>query len=578
MASPDQRRQELIRKLELVEKLEAADKVGGLQSPAAAEKREPSTSQVQAGVESFGNAVTLGYAPQLQAMAEPLVDRAMNFITGQKVPEAPLEQALGRGASYVKARDENIRRMAEQEKDYPLTTGAASVGGTVAGALATPIGTASTAGKGLLAAAKGIGKGIGKVALVGGAQAALQNPGDTEGNVDPLQLAERGENAKKGAAISAATAGLVKGGGTVASKFAGSGKAAKEIAENAAFKSSGAMLKDFRSAADKGRVNEVGRWMLDNKIVQATDSVDEVATKAAAFKESTGKELGALYKKAQAKLAEPKFAEQLGTRARGFRPKSDSAEILGKVQSELGDSVGAKAATQKVAGYLEELTGKYGDDVDIRKANDIIGKIDEQINYSRRSQDLPEVQQAFLAARRFIRERVNNQVKALDRALGSADSARLKQLNSDYRNASDVVGMAQDRALRENANQMFSLTDKIAAVGGGGAGAVTGAMQGGDLETTLKGAALGAGAGLVNRVGRTRGAGLIAGSANRTSGFLDKTAVPLGRAGELLMSRPDVAARTAVGEAREKPKDKERKPRGLIRERVAEKAGEGRNG
>ena len=70
------------------------------------EKEASLGTQLQAGLESFGQAATLGYLPQLQAGAEQLSMGATQDVDEQlkaqgfKLPED----------GYVQSRDENIRR------------------------------------------------------------------------------------------------------------------------------------------------------------------------------------------------------------------------------------------------------------------------------------------------------------------------------------------------------------------------------------------------------------------------------------------------------------------------------------
>ncbi len=66
----------------------------------------PDIGDLKAGLESYGNALTSGYLPQLQAGAQKITDPIFQKLTGQKVePE-----------EYVKSRDENIARQ-QQESD-----------------------------------------------------------------------------------------------------------------------------------------------------------------------------------------------------------------------------------------------------------------------------------------------------------------------------------------------------------------------------------------------------------------------------------------------------------------------------
>lgn len=127
-----------------------------------------------------------------------------------------------------------------------------------------------------------------------------------------------------------------------------------DAAEKLAFKATGAMLKDFRSADDKGMVNKVGRYLLDKGIVKAGDDVEAVARKALADNISAGKALDDIYTKAG-----DVFKDKMN--AVGFDPIRDKKEILKAAKDELGDTVGSEAALNKLGKYLDEVAAGHGD-------------------------------------------------------------------------------------------------------------------------------------------------------------------------------------------------------------------------
>lgn len=178
-----------------LEKVEPAKKSGF--DPAAfldkveVKKQKPEQyGKAQTALEHGANAASLGYLPQMQAMAQKPIYGALNKLTGQNVEPD----------DYTKARDINIERLKGEQEENPKTAFGSQVAGSVIGAAATPI-PGIGASKGLLGA-------LGRGASAGAAQGALQNPGDTKGEVNPLQLEERYSNAKKGAAIGGAVGGV----------------------------------------------------------------------------------------------------------------------------------------------------------------------------------------------------------------------------------------------------------------------------------------------------------------------------------------------------------------------------------
>ncbi len=139
----------------------------------------------QSALEHFGNGLSFGYLPQLQAAFEPKIDDALNFVTGNHVTPD----------DYVKARDANVARLQEEHKANPITSGAANLAGNITGAFATP--TPEIAALDAIRGGK-IVQGAIRGAAYGGAGGFLSNPGDKPGVFNPLGVEGRGDNAIRG--------------------------------------------------------------------------------------------------------------------------------------------------------------------------------------------------------------------------------------------------------------------------------------------------------------------------------------------------------------------------------------------
>jgi hypothetical protein len=345
----------------------------------------------QAALEGFGRGASLGYLPQLQAMAEPLTDRAFNLLPGPDVEPAPWRQMNPSSPEYVVARDENLRRQAAQAEANPVTAGTGEIAGVIASA-AVP-GAAinkivGTGAKGIVAAnqaKKALTMGqVLKTAASAGVQAAAMNPGDTEGVVDPLQIDQRIENAKVGAVMGGAA-------GAAAKAIQSAAPALKKGAETIAFKASGAMLKDFRQAASRGEVQKIGRFMLDKGIVKAGDTYEDIARKAADMNKSAGAQLDKIYNNANGVIKKVNQAvsqkwQQLTPKEFslwkniGFNPVRDKKKIMAQAKKALGDETGAKNALARLETYLDDLATKYKDKIlTPKQANDIKSAIDRSI-------------------------------------------------------------------------------------------------------------------------------------------------------------------------------------------------------
>jgi hypothetical protein len=467
-------------------------------------------------LEHGANGAALGYLPQMQAYAQPAIYAGLNAITGRDVPTD----------SYVTARDANIKRMQQQQEANPKTALASQVGGSVVGALATPIpgGAAKSVLGGLL-------KGAGYGAAYGG----LSNPGDTEGVVDPAQLGERGKNALKGAAI-----GGVTGAGTQLASKALTGLAGglRNTAENQAVRSGGAMLKDFRQLEGKDQTGKLGRYMLDNGLVRMGDTVDSIADKANARNTVAGWGLKDIYGAADAASKSPGMEA-----VAGFNPVKDKSAILDAIDKQLGNSEGKASALSRVSNYLDQLAADHGDQtLPPSVANDIKGSLDNVINYERNPlKGSPVAEQAFKSGRGFLADKIGSQVGGLT---GADATKRLQDTNLDWGMSKKVADMASDYSNRDSANHMFGLHDRIAS----GVGSVAGAGAGyaaGDHDPIHEGG-FGVGGALLgllaNKAGRTYGPAIMARSADIASKVATPLDVALQPAGNALSSQAALRA------------------------------------
>lgn len=183
-------------------------------------KRNESTIQKKQehdAITSFGagarQGALLGYAPQVGAAIEPIVAKLYDVINGTDF-SSEIEP-------YVDRRDKLIKK----EESYRNANPGFYAGGNVAGAIAT---AAVPAALGAKAVTAGTAAGRIKAAAKAGAiYGAAQNPGDTEGEIAPVQAVDRAQNA----AIGAATGAVFQGGAEGIGKLA---KATKELTKKTA--------------------------------------------------------------------------------------------------------------------------------------------------------------------------------------------------------------------------------------------------------------------------------------------------------------------------------------------------------
>lgn len=438
---------------------------------------------------------SFGYAPQIAGNIEAAVGKAGELL-GLSDPK-PFEQR----------KQEVIQRFKDYETETMEKAPVASTIGRVAG-FAAPMKATGLLMKGAskaLPAISGMAQTAPKIAQIGKSAAEagiIAGAQQTDGDMQ-----ERLHNA----AMGALTGGAFTAGGQA---IGAAGKQLSEAAKGMRIKGAGAMLKDFRNIFDRGQLDELDEFLKSKKLVGPGSSVASVAEKAARIQKETGKKLGDLYNQAKQKLSDPKFAEKLNSaqafQKAGFAPKFQKDEILSAVTSDLKGEVGSRTGVQAVSNYLDDIVSQYGDDIGIVEARQIKSAIDRSINYSRNplSPD-PIKEQAFRSLRKYVNQRIDDQVNLLDEVLGGQGSKALKQLNKEYGNATTVLDMATDKFARENANRLMGFSEQVL---GGATGLGYGIISG-DPVSALGYGLLGAGgARLGKKFGPGFGAPLMQGA------------------------------------------------------------------
>lgn len=448
----------------------------------------------EAALQGFGQGAAMGYLPQLQAAAEPLTNKLFSALEGKPEPELP---------SYVERRDENIKALDETAKQSPGSFTTGLLGGAVTGA-AAPGGLIGKAAPGLSA--------VKQAAVAGGVQGLLQNPGDTQGELSGPQLGERAQQAGFGALAGGASEKVLGG-------IAGAPQKLKEFAQEKAFKSSGAMLKDFRKAFARDRVNELGQSMIDNGLVKPGMTFDHVAEKATALKKVAGKQIGSIYDKLSdlASRAPEKLSDAFAI----ADPSTIAAELTAVTRSsKVMPKLNSQAYREQMDRYVESVASS-GQLHDVRYLNDVIGELDSKINYAKRVPEMSDLQQGLLAMRQYLRNKVNDIADRVGATTGDrALSQQLKELNRQYGNMSEISRIAQDRTGREAANRLLSPSD----YGTSAIGALIGSQFGETPEERLKHAVLGAGLGFANKGARKYGNPVLVQGANKLGAAAGKLA------------------------------------------------------
>lgn len=567
-------------------KAKSSDGAGGFDPDAylsqakANEKPSEQTDAKMAALEGFGNAASMGYLPQLQALTSQLTPdpnkaldeklKSRGFTVGQDKP------------TYIQERDANIKRLEQEAKEHPGAAAAGSIGGSIASGIAAsaaaPINAASRIGR-VLQAAKG-------GAIVG----ALSNPGDKEGEVSGLQIDERAKGAGVGAALAGAGQGLFEGVAKASKGLSNLPSALKSKAEERAFKASGAMLKDYRRAGGQGRIEELGRYMIDNGLIKPGSSVEDIAKAAETLKGQHGQAiteiLGQLDEMGAAAPSHEAIAQAIEAQAKPLAGLN-SAQPSHKALTGLAEDIRTLAKEPAVGvskGEVSSLSGRGTEYLTDPETGNVMAKFREgkmvgEVGAPSVSPEMAAEKTAITPAgisasdaaggsapgtfqnaqklKNFIDDRIKEAGgwKALDpseknlalrKAYGSvremleesAGKAAEKSHNKDiaerylankagFRNAEELSKISKDQALRQNANRFLSPTDYLSS----GTGALIGAASGDSVEDKARNALLGAGAGLVNRAGRRYGTAIVSTALDKAGKALAKT--PLTEVGAL---------------------------------------------
>lgn len=398
--------------------------------------RDGGPGAMQSGIEHFGNTALLGYLPHIQAgvsklMPDPNADVDEKLRSeGFKVPENE--------ESYLELRDENLKRLEDEKKAHPVASGTGTVAGIVA-STAIPVG----------AAAKGatLGAKVAQGMKTGAAMGALANPGDTLGEIDPIQAGGRAKNAALGTALGAALPAAGHG----ISK--GSERVAEYLKAKAAAKAARALGRPTPTEATRmaksGEDVALGRFALDEGVIPVIGTPKRILNRVDQAKEKRWEGIDKMLKSggdeevvdgtaAGMKILENKDLQKLRDAGETSVVKSyeDAAEQLA------GDAVNPKAMT-------------------LQKAQEIKKTLDSRIKYNRGIPDSGGAQEARFAKRTAIRDAMNDAVEKLG---GGKDT--LKKEFRDYGKLEKATDILERELGREQANHSISLKDYLAAAMG----------------------------------------------------------------------------------------------------------------
>lgn len=463
----------------------------------------PQDRPVEAFTQGFGNAATFGYLPQIQAATEPAIQKVMDYFGGDNTDEKLKEQGFSieqaPEESYVERRDRFIRRGQKLAEENP----GATIAGGVSGSLASGIVTGGGLGKllGTAGKAASMGKRFGDAAKTGATIGALRNPGDTEGEVSPLQLKERTENAVKDAATGAVIQGGLDGAKAVGTGIKNAGKNIKYWSQNKAFKAAGAEKPAFKKAILNKKNTELGQTVIDEDLIGGGSDVQDIAKNAEARLADAGNKLGAIYKKADSTTT-------LSTKEIRDEFFAESAERLS------GTAQGDKTA-QKLNDLVETMPS--GKDVTFESMKKWRSSIDDEINYAKANEDLPKYQAELLKLRSKVQEKIADQIGKVNPQL----KREFLKENKRFSNLTEITNLAKAKAGSVEGNASYGMREGQGSI----VGSVIGSAIGGPLGAAT-GAAVGA---ITTNIARRYATPFVAMTANKVARALEKRQDAIGK-------------------------------------------------
>jgi hypothetical protein len=474
-----------------------------------ANQAEPQSRPVEAFTQGFGNAVSLGYLPQIQAASEPIIQKALGLF-GDNTDEKLRSQGFiidQPEQGYIDRRDRYIQEGQRLSEENPVSSFAGNAAGALTSGVATGAGLAGMFGKAASLAGR-----AGQAAASGVIYGAIRNPGDTEGEINLLQLEDRAKNAAKDAVTGLVTQGGLETAKAIGKGIKGAGKNLKTYSQFKALKGSGAMLKDFRKAVGNKKASELGQAVIDNKLMQYGDDVADIAKRSESAMKESGKKIGKIYDK----------ADEI-TSLSSDDIKTLNNEFLEESSARLSGKVGGKEVAQKLESALEVL--RENPNPTFGQLRKLRASLDDQINYSRSTNDLPEYQSELLALRNKIQDMVKGKIGKVNPEL----SKQLAKENRNFSNVSEIAKISKDKMAREEANAAFGLRETIT----GGAGATAGAMIGGGVPGAIVGGALGS---ISTKIAKKYGTPFVAMTANKVARALEKNQDSIGRFSDQLIN------------------------------------------
>jgi len=483
----------------------------------AAQPQIPESRDLEAGVEGFGQAATLGFLPQLQAGASKVVD----FLTPESEADKKLkEQGFtieDKPETFIEARDKFIKRKEGLQEESPISFGA----GQLAGGVSTGIAGASLLKGGAALTAAGRAAQAVKAGAIGG---VLRNPGDTEGELSGLQLGERAENALSSGAISGVFQGAGEGVKQIAKAVRRIPKKLKVIEDSTLLRAIGTDKKAARRIFGQNKVKGVLQTIKEKNIVEAGDNIEAIAKKAASEFKKSGKAVGSTLKAIDDDIIKHIDSGNATPLQLKLLKKTDINldEFATRWQNEMKRRLkglsGSDKVIKQVSKELDQI--KVNGKVSLKRLQEVRNTIEDQIKFNKANQQFSGVEKEFKKIRNAMQDLAKKRIKRADKVLGTKHIDSFKKANREFSNLSEIQDITSEKVLSKQANRALGLSEQI----GTGVGATVGTLIGGPVGTVI--GVVGGGA--AAKAAKDLGAPVVARTVGRTVKILEKNPKLLG--------------------------------------------------
>lgn len=267
--------------------------------------------------------------------------------------------------------------------------------------------------------------------------------------------------------------------------------ALRDLAESQAWRSINAK-KAFVTSAEKvpGGTKAVGRRLIDEGLIEVGDDVERIAPKLRAAQEDAGSNIGRMLEDLDAQGAKGPNVQSIASRV--------EKDVLGELRSMPRTNSAAINATESA---IADIGDRLGPNPTFRQVHETRRFIDSNLAKWKLDGEFagPRVN-ASREIRRILEDELEKAGEVAAKDAGKSFLEPYKAEKLRYRQLKIAADAAEDSVSRANANQTFSLTDKIFAAGGMAAGIASNPLMGlGGLAT-----------GVASKIARERGSSSLA--------------------------------------------------------------------